>query len=67
MDKHIYSSIPENQMLPFVDKKYASMFQQENDPKQKSLSFGLVSFSKKIIVMQRPAQSTVLNPIEGLR
>ena len=43
------------------------MFQQENDPKQKSLNSGLGSFSKKIIVMQRSAQSNVLNPIEGLR
>lgn len=68
MDRFVYLDILKNVMLPFAEDNLplAWIFQQDNDPKHKSKIIQEWFLSEKVRVMDFPAQSPDLNPIENL-
>ena len=66
MDKYIYNSILQNQMLPFVDESMPLRwkFHQDKYPKHTSKLIKSWFDTNKITVMELPAQSP--DPIENL-
>lgn len=68
MDQHIYTDILENIMLQYAeyDMSLIWVFQQDNDPKNSSKKARKWFGDYLIRLMEWPAQSPDLNPIETL-
>jgi hypothetical protein len=69
MDQKIYKQILMRQMLPSARQLFPNRiftFQQDNDPKHTSHSSRNYLVNKNITLMEWPAQSLDLNPIENL-
>lgn len=68
MDQHRYKEIMENEMIPFADDNMpvTYVFQQDNDPKHTSRLVKSFLSESNVSVMEWPAQSPDLNPIENL-
>lgn len=68
MDRFVYKNILNNHMLPYAKKNMPRgwIFQQDNDPKHTSKLISDYLLSKKVRVLEWPAQLPDLNPIEHL-
>lgn len=69
MDQHQYMSILEHEMLPSARNLFGSgpwSFQQDNDPKHTAINTRNWLTEHKVSLLEWPAQSPDLNPIENL-
>lgn len=68
MDRFLYKNILENEMLPYADENMPLIwvFQHDNDPKHTSKVVSEWLKASNVRVLQWPAQSPDLNPIENL-
>lgn len=68
MDQHLYVQILEEIMLPYAEEEMPLIwvFQQDNDPKHTSKLAKQWFLANRVNVMEWPAQSPDLNPIENL-
>lgn len=68
MDRHVYVKILEEVMLPYAREEMPLIwvFQQDNDPKHTSRLAKEWFQKNRVEVMEWPAQSPDLNPIENL-
>jgi hypothetical protein len=68
MDRHVFVAIMNDVMLPYARREMGRrwIYQQDNDPKHTSKAAREWFAQKRIEVMQWPAQSPDLNPIETL-
>lgn len=68
MDKVMYRDIMAEKMLPYSRRKMPKnwIFQQDNDPKHKSKLVQGFLKGRKVKLLDHPAQSPDLNPIENL-
>lgn len=68
MDQHVYKGIIENVMIPYCSSSMPATytFQQDNDPKHTSRLVKNYLLESNVAVLDWPAQSPDLNPIENL-